>query len=65
MDATSPSMGGREIQRMRRRVQMIFQDPYSSLNPRMTVHDTLYEALDVHHLYAGRNKREAAGSRSF
>jgi oligopeptide transport system ATP-binding protein len=51
-------MGGREIRRMRRRVQMIFQDPYSSLNPRMTVHDTLYEALDVHHLAVGREKRE-------
>ena len=53
------SMGGREIQRMRSRVQMIFQDPYSSLNPRMTVHDTLYEALDVHHLAIGRHKRES------
>ena len=34
----------------RRRVQMIFQDPYSSLNPRMTVHQALGELLRVHHL---------------
>jgi oligopeptide transport system ATP-binding protein len=52
------TMGGREMQQMRSRVQMIFQDPYSSLNPRLTVHDTLYEALDVHHLAVGREKRK-------
>jgi oligopeptide/dipeptide ABC transporter ATP-binding protein len=34
----------------RRRVQMIFQDPYSSLNPRMTVHQALGELLRVHHV---------------
>ena len=34
----------------RRRLQMIFQDPYSSLNPRMTVHQALAELLRVHHL---------------
>ena len=34
----------------RRRLQMVFQDPYSSLNPRMTVHQALAELLRVHHL---------------
>src|SRR5262249_18304090 len=39
---------------MSRRIQMIFQDPYASLNPRMTVHQTLAEAVRVHRLCPGR-----------
>src|SRR5438132_4011086 len=39
---------------LRRRVQMIFQDPYSSLNPRMSVRDTLAEPLSVHGVVSGR-----------
>lgn len=38
------------LKNMRRDIQMIFQDPYASLNPRMTVFDTLAEPLLVHHL---------------
>ena len=38
------------MQGIRRKMQMIFQDPYSSLNPRMTVEQTLGEVLTVHHL---------------
>ena len=40
----------------RKEMQMVFQDPYSSLNPRMTVEDIIGEPLDVHKLY--RNKKE-------
>jgi oligopeptide/dipeptide ABC transporter ATP-binding protein len=39
-----------ELQPMRRKLQMIFQDPYSSLNPRMTIYDTLAEVFVVHRL---------------
>jgi oligopeptide transport system ATP-binding protein len=39
---------GRELKDMRRRMQMIFQDPFASLNPRMTVYDTLAEPLLLH-----------------
>jgi ABC-type glutathione transport system ATPase component len=42
------SARGRELRELRRRMQMIFQDPYSSLNPRMTVGTALHEAGRVH-----------------
>lgn len=41
----------------RRQMQMVFQDPYSSLNPRMTVEDIIGEPLDVHKLYSGKAER--------
>ncbi len=44
---------------MRRRMQMIFQDPYASLNPRMRVREIVGEALDIHHLGAAGSEREA------
>ena len=42
---------------MRKEMQMVFQDPYSSLNPRMTVEDIIGEPLDVHKLYNGKGER--------
>jgi oligopeptide transport system ATP-binding protein len=45
-----------ELRRMRRDMQIIFQDPYSSLNPRMTVGDIIGEPLEIHNLARGRDK---------
>jgi peptide/nickel transport system ATP-binding protein/oligopeptide transport system ATP-binding protein len=42
------ALHGGELKNMRRRMQMIFQDPYASLNPRMSVYDTLAEPLLLH-----------------
>ncbi|MGG7176245.1 ABC transporter ATP-binding protein [Clostridium paraputrificum] len=49
----------KEMVPLRRRMQMIFQDPYASLNPRMTVGDIIGEAIDIHGLHKGeaREKR--------
>ena len=48
---------GRELRRFRRRMQMIFQDPYSSLNPRMSVSAIVSEPMVIHGLYKGRAER--------
>ncbi|MFW6187259.1 MAG: ABC transporter ATP-binding protein [Actinomycetota bacterium] len=53
------AMSGRELREYRRNVQIIFQDPYSSLNPRMTVGDIVAEAWDVHPNSVARRDRSA------
>jgi oligopeptide transport system ATP-binding protein len=47
-----------ELRKMRRRMQIIFQDPYGSLDPRMTVGSIVSEPIDTHHLAKGKAKRE-------
>lgn len=45
------------VKDFRKDMQMVFQDPYSSLDPRMTVEDIIGEPLDIHHLYTTKEER--------
>lgn len=45
------------MQNFRTKATMVFQDPYSSLNPRMTVADIIAEPLDIHHMYSTPKER--------
>jgi len=47
-----------KMKEVRRDMQMIFQDPYASLNPRMTVEDIIGEPLDIHGLASGKKRKE-------
>ncbi|MFT4417220.1 ABC transporter ATP-binding protein [Fredinandcohnia humi] len=48
----------KELKEMRKDAQIIFQDPYASLNPRMKVEDIVGEPLDIHHLAKGKQRKE-------
>jgi oligopeptide transport system ATP-binding protein len=52
------TMKGEDLRRMRRRMQMIFQDPYASLNPRMSIADIVSEPLFVHNIAKGAEVTE-------
>ncbi|HEY2596607.1 MAG TPA: oligopeptide/dipeptide ABC transporter ATP-binding protein, partial [Chloroflexota bacterium] len=52
------TLNGGDLRKMRREMQMIFQDPYASLNPRMTVGSIIGEPLEIHGLARGREKSE-------
>ena len=47
-----------QLQSLRRQMQIIFQDPYSSLNPRMTVNHIIGDPMDIHGVYQGREREE-------
>jgi len=48
----------KELKSLRREMQIIFQDPYASLNPRMTVEDIVAEPIDIHHIATGSKRKE-------
>ncbi len=52
------ALSGKALREQRRRVQMVFQDPNASLNPRRTVGQTLTEVLEVHRIGTSRNRRQ-------
>lgn len=51
-------MKGDKRMKFNRDMQMVFQDPYASLNPRMTVGNIIAEGIEIHGLYSGKKKRE-------
>ncbi len=53
-------LGGADMRRMRRRMQMIFQDPYSSLNPRMTAAGIISEPMEIHAIGTRHERAERA-----
>jgi peptide/nickel transport system ATP-binding protein len=57
-DVDIASLKAREMRQLRRRMQMIFQDPTASLNPRMSIGDGIGHALEIHGMAKGKAKRE-------
>lgn len=55
-DIDLSTLTGNELRSMRRRIQMIFQDPYASLNPRMTIGNIISEPLEVFNVVKGKEK---------
>lgn len=53
------ALKGRELRQFRRHVQMIYQDPFSSLNPHMRIRSMLAEPLKIHNLVQGRHQTDA------
>lgn len=49
---------GHQVKQFNRSLQMVFQDPYASLNPRMTIENIIGEGIDIHKLYKGKERKE-------
>lgn len=56
-DKELTAMKGEEMRRARRHLQMVFQDPYASLNPRMTIGNIIAEPLEVHGIGNGKERK--------
>ncbi len=52
------ALSGQDLKRARRKMKLIFQDPFASLNPRMTVKDIIGENIDIDHTYATKAERD-------
>jgi oligopeptide transport system ATP-binding protein len=52
------ALSSKELLTYRKKMQMIFQDPYASLNPRLTVGDIIGESLEIHNICSGKEKEE-------
>jgi len=52
------TMGGNELRQMRKQMQIIFQDPFASLNPRMTVGSIVSEPLQIHNTHPNKKERQ-------
>lgn len=52
------NLTGKERMKYNREMQMVFQDPYASLNPRMTIGKIIAEGIDIHGLYKGKQRKE-------
>lgn len=57
-DTDLNDLSARQMRRYRRNMQIIFQDPYSALNPRLTVGQSILEPMQVHHVYANNKLRK-------
>lgn len=51
-------MNTKEMKEFSKKAQMIFQDPYASLDPRMTVEDIVGEGIDIHKIYKGKDRKD-------
>ncbi len=58
LDRDMQSLSGSELRSMRREMQVVFQDPYGSLSPRMTVEEIIAEGLGVHGIRPGQNRQD-------
>jgi oligopeptide/dipeptide ABC transporter ATP-binding protein len=57
-DTDLAKLGGEELRQIRRRVQMVFQDPYASLNPRYTIGSLIAEPMNIYHIGSSNEIRE-------
>ena len=53
------TLANKELRRLRKEIQIVFQDPYSSLNPRLTIGSAIIEPMKIHGLYSNENKRKS------